>query len=87
MTVLRGSRCQCTVCALIFGNGRGFDAHRVGEIGQRRCLTANELIALEWCTNDQGVWLTPDPRRAGARNSQASGTTPATTPQADKEAA
>lgn len=63
---LTGSRCQCTACGDYFGSVRGFDRHRVGEVGtpSRRCLTSDELAAAGWVRNAQGFWLQPDPRRA-----------------------
>lgn len=65
---LSGSRSQCPVCGDYFGSDRGFDRHRVGELGSadRRCLTADELLADSWVRNDRGFWLQPDHRRAGA---------------------
>lgn len=71
---LTGSRCQCTVCWDYFGSERGFDRHRVGEVGSpnRRCLTASELAAAGWDRDARGFWLQPDPRRAGAAISLAS---------------
>lgn len=65
---LSGSRCQCTVCYDYFGSERGFDRHRIGEVGspERRCLTACELTAAGWDRDAKGFWLQPDPRRAGA---------------------
>lgn len=65
---LTGSRCQCMVCGDYFGSERGFDRHRVGEIGapDRRCLAATELAASGWVRDRRGFWLQPDPRRAEA---------------------
>ena len=65
---LSGSRCQCTVCNDYFGSERGFDRHRIGEVGSpdRRCLTADELAAGGWMRDGRGFWLQPDARRAGA---------------------
>ena len=77
---LSGSRCQCTVCHDLFGSERGFDRHRIGEVGSpdRRCLTADELAAASWVRDARGFWLQPDPRRAGAALQGASSTPPAT---------
>lgn len=64
---LSGSRCQCTVCDDYFGSERGFMRHRVGEMGtpQRRCLTPEELVHLQWVRDVRGFWLQPDARRSG----------------------
>lgn len=69
---LRGSRCQCTVCEEVFGNERGFDRHRIGDLGSRTCLRPDQMRYAGWALTDQGVWLTPDPRRAGAGHQDAS---------------
>ncbi len=65
---LTGGRCQCTVCLDYFGSDRGFDRHRIGEIGTsgRRCQTAEELTAAGWVRDARRFWLQPDARRAGA---------------------
>lgn len=62
---LTGSKCQCTACELGFGSERAFDRHRYGEVGDRRCLTTDEMTAAGWAQDHRGFWLTPDPRRAG----------------------
>lgn len=71
---LTGSRCQCTVCGDYFGSERGFDRHRIGEVGSpaRRCLTPSELQGAGWDRDARGFWLQPDLRRAGAAISVAS---------------
>jgi hypothetical protein len=61
-------------CGGYFGSERGFDRHRIGEVGSanRRCMTAAELAAAGWDRDERGFWLQPDPRRAGAAISVAS---------------
>ncbi len=72
--MLKGCRCQCTACRDYFGSERAFDRHRVGNFAKagdwrstRRCLEKDEMRALGWFKDERGFWLTPDPRRAGAR--------------------
>lgn len=81
---LTGSKCQCTVCGLGLGSERAFDRHRVGDIGQpdRRCLTVAEMTAEGWVQDRRGFWLTPDPRRAGAAQLDASTPSPTLTHRA-----
>lgn len=43
---LRGRECECSVCLLRFGGVEGFDLHRVGRHGSRRCLTPGELLEI-----------------------------------------
>lgn len=43
---LRPSQAECSVCGLVFGGVSSFDLHRVGPVGARRCLSADELVAL-----------------------------------------
>lgn len=44
--ILRGARCQCSVCGEYFTRGRWFDRHRVGRDSDRRCLDKGEMEAL-----------------------------------------
>jgi hypothetical protein len=37
---------QCTACSECFACVTAFDAHRTGEITDRRCLTVDEMEAL-----------------------------------------
>lgn len=78
--LLRGSRCQCMACLDYFGSERGFDRHRIGDVGSadRRCLTAEELASADWVRDGRGFWLQPDPRRTGAGVEGASDAPPAT---------
>jgi hypothetical protein len=77
---LTGGRCQCTVCMHYFGSERGFDRHRIGEVGSpdRRCLTGVELANANWVRDARGFWLQPDARRAGTDLQGASSTPTAT---------
>ena len=70
---LKGCRCQCAACDEYFGSERAFDRHRVGPyaepgewVGNRRCLTSEELDASGWPTNPRGFRLQPRPERAPA---------------------
>lgn len=77
---LTGNRCQCPTCGQYFGSVRGFDRHRIGQVGTpaRRCLAEVEMLAEGWHRSARGFLLTPDPRRAGARIEAPSSTLPAT---------
>ena len=63
---LRGARCQCPTCGLVFASVRPFDRHRVGAINQRRCLTDAEMTLAGFRLDPYGAYaLAPRPRRAG----------------------
>jgi hypothetical protein len=61
---LTGNRCQCAACGEYFNRERVFDRHRIGEPGNRRCLTAAEMTARGWNRNAAGFWITDSPERA-----------------------
>jgi len=57
---LTGNRCQCTACGDFFNSTSTFDRHRTGRFdvpGDRRCLSADELIARGWSRNTAGFWI------------------------------
>ena len=63
------SRQHCTACHQTFAGTRAGDRHRVGEFPDgRRCLTADEMLAVGLKLTDRGVWSQDDarpyPRRA-----------------------
>lgn len=53
---LHGNQCECTACGERFGVESTFSAHRVGEHGQRRCLSIEEMDAKGWFKNERGLW-------------------------------
>jgi hypothetical protein len=48
--------CECSECGAGFGGVTLFDKHRVGEIGARRCLTPDEMVAKNWHQDGKGLW-------------------------------
>lgn len=64
----------CSPCGLDFASVSAFDEHRIGEhdytyseglkmnpvrYDGRRCLTADELMAMGWRTDSHGRWRKP----------------------------
>lgn len=49
---------QCTVCNAVFRTVKGFDRHRVGVPGDRRCLTSSQMVETGFRLRPDGVWLT-----------------------------
>jgi hypothetical protein len=64
---LTGNRCQCAACGEYFNRERVFDRHRIGEPGNRRCLTAAEMTARGWNRNAAGFWIMDAMDSAGQR--------------------
>lgn len=69
---LSGKRCKCMACGALFNSVSVFDAHRVGDWGDRgadrRCLTSDEMLRRGWLVNAKGFWISrrrPD-RAAGS---------------------
>jgi hypothetical protein len=60
------ARCLCAACGLLF-NSTTFDAHRVGNYTQRRCLTDEELHALGYRPNGAGFLRIPQDDATRAR--------------------
>lgn len=53
------SRCKCPSCGKFFNSTGAFDKHRTGAHGKdRRCMTADEMIAKGMDTNADGYWVT-----------------------------
>lgn len=54
---LRGSRCMCPTCGLVFSGESAFDRHREGpyEPHERRCLTSSEFEAKGLFIKPSGV--------------------------------
>jgi uncharacterized protein YwgA len=55
--VLRGDRCQCTVCREYFNSTYAFDKHRKGPYTNRRCLTVNQMYNAGMAINRAGFWI------------------------------
>lgn len=36
------ARCRCSVCGEVFGGLKAFDAHRIGDWDNRRCIDMSE---------------------------------------------
>lgn len=53
---LTGNRCQCTACGQYFNGAQPFDRHRVGDCGNRRCLSVAEMEAAGFIRNAVGFW-------------------------------
>ena len=53
--------CECAGCGSGFGGLTLFDKHRVGQPGERRCLTADEITARGWHQDDRGLWKAAAP--------------------------
>jgi len=53
--------CHCATCHLTFTSVGPFDAHRVGEMNDRRCLTPGELRKKGYEPNKYGRWRKPAP--------------------------
>jgi hypothetical protein len=53
------SRCKCPGCHRFFNSTAAFDKHRIGMHGKdRRCMTAEEMIAKGMDKNSDGYWIT-----------------------------
>jgi hypothetical protein len=50
-------RNQCARCGKDFANLEGFEVHRLGEPGQRRCLTQRELERRGYALDERGLWF------------------------------
>lgn len=57
MKLLKGDRNQCTICNQYFNSTRAFEKHRVGKYNDRRCLTAEEMLAKGMSLNAAGFWI------------------------------
>jgi hypothetical protein len=56
---LGSRRCQCAACAARFNSVIAFERHRTGRYGHdRRCLTADEMLAKGMAVNAGGYWVT-----------------------------
>ena len=56
---LVGDRNECPSCDELFNSTFAFDKHRTGEFGlNRRCLTAEEMLAKGMAKNCAGFWVT-----------------------------
>jgi hypothetical protein len=53
---LRGDRCRCNACGLLFARTSTFDAHRYGRGADRHCRTVAELEAKGWAVDANGFW-------------------------------
>lgn len=47
---------DCLSCGERFGGVRLFDRHRVGPVGERRCLTSEAMAARGWHRDARGLW-------------------------------
>jgi len=60
---LKGKRCVCNGCGLLFNSEAAFNKHRVGpfaaitEANTRRCLSQAEMRSTGMTTNDAGFWV------------------------------
>jgi len=51
-------RNQCSGCKVFFNSARPFERHRIGKHGvDRRCMTADEMIAKGMSINEAGYWI------------------------------
>jgi hypothetical protein len=48
--------CECANCGQGFGGVTLFDAHRVGDPGDRRCLSVGEMAVRGWTQDAKGLW-------------------------------
>lgn len=56
---LTGQKNQCPSCGEYFNSNFAFEKHRTGKFGvDRRCLTADELLAKDWVKKESGFWTT-----------------------------
>ena len=60
---LKGERCQCASCGVVFAGLRAFDRHRTGDFGLssenpngRRCRSAGEMQSSGMELSSQGLW-------------------------------
>lgn len=64
---LTGAKCQCSACGEFFNSVSMFDLHRVGSYAtfakDRRCLTADEMLAKGYLKNAAGFWISEAYRR------------------------
>jgi hypothetical protein len=52
-------RNQCQGCKQYFNSNTAFDWHRTGKYGvNRRCMTAEEMLAKGMSLNEAGFWIT-----------------------------
>ena len=53
---LRGKKCLCRSCGLVFGAISTFDMHRYGPWTDRRCLDAIGMLDAGMYRDPEGVW-------------------------------
>ena len=64
---LTGRACECPTCLERFVGETAFDAHRFGKYGRnRRCMTAQEMLAAGMQRNRKGYWSRGAQSRASA---------------------
>lgn len=54
---LSGERNQCPTCSEFFNSNTAFEAHRVGPMRARRCLSPEEMIAKGMGKNAADYWV------------------------------
>jgi hypothetical protein len=54
---LRGDHCRCSGCGAFFNSTRAFDKHRAGELADRRCLSADDMLAKGMSLSPSGWWV------------------------------
>lgn len=53
------NNCLCSECALFFKSVSGFEDHRIGPVGDRRCKTKAEMSEDGFKLSAQGFWRRP----------------------------
>lgn len=57
MRKLRGNHCRCSPCGEYFNSVAAFDKHRIGDHGDRKCRTTDEMLAAGMAMSN-GWWVT-----------------------------
>lgn len=56
MKLLKGDRSQCQSCKELFNSTKAYDKHRTGSHSDRRCLSDQEMLAIEMYLGTDGYW-------------------------------
>ena len=54
---LSGDRCMCPTCGEYFNRTSVFDRHRIGKLGEKRCLTIAQMDSGGFRKNLHGYWV------------------------------
>ena len=76
--------CLCRACGEVFGGNSGFEFHRIGDHGNRRCRSRSQMTEAGYALDSMGRWRVAlsDERLAGFAGSAGRRRTPLKRPPA-----